>query len=145
MLDKLSLIPIIINLTKENKSEELKISKTKKWTELDSEDIEFYSKIIKHSFKNGFYKKFNLEIDKVSFYEIFLLESRNKSTHYPSSNYELGNLKNFNIILFNLLHNSNNKIPINTDLVFLSYKRGIILATLYLFLVYEEMLKNKYS
>ncbi|WP_339040112.1 hypothetical protein [Spiroplasma endosymbiont of Andrena trimmerana] len=137
ILDKLNLIPIQINLTKENKEQAIKISKKQNWTEFDAEDIQFLKKVKTDYFKNRFYKKyFNKNIDKINFYEHYLADARNQITHYPIINHSLKNNEEFKIILFNLQNNTNNKIPFKTSLLFLSFKRGIVLATLYLFLVY---------
>lgn len=141
-LDKINLIPIIINQTKQNKEQAIKITQKHFWREFDLDDIKFLNEVKKYNFRNTFFKNFfYLKIDKVNFYENFLLENRNQNTHYPITNVEIKDTHEFNQIIEIIKNNSNENILIKHKELCKDNKRGIVLATLYLFLVYEEMIK----
>lgn len=141
-LDKINLMPIIINQTEKNKEQAIKITQKHFWREFDLDDIKFLNEVKKYNFRNTFFINFfYIKIDKVNFYENFLLENGNQNTHYPITDVEIKYNHEFNQILEIIKNNSNENILIKNQGLCKDNKRSIVLATLYLFLVYEEMIK----
>lgn len=101
--------------TEKNKEKAIKISQKKFWREFDLDDIKFLNEV----------KKYNL----------------NQNTHYPINNVEIKDNQELNQILENIIKNSNVEISTKQEMICQEYKRSIVLATLYLFLVYKEMIK----
>ncbi|ATG97546.1 hypothetical protein [Mesoplasma lactucae] len=80
-------------------------------------------------------------VDKIGFYEYYLSISRNKEIHYPSIVYSLIERSDIEEIKRDILDDQNYQSKLDRSEWNYSMKFYIILASLYIWIVYEELIK----